>query len=166
MKCLSCQVAWFDPKNTFKAEICPFCQAVLPKKCEIKQMHDIQGFNIENGVLVKYHGDAIDVTIPDCVETIGYGAFSFHRNIKSIVIPAPVTQIEPWTFYECSGLTSISLPTSITDIGNSAFLRCVNLSTVSFPTSIVNIGGQAFSHCKSLSTDTTDKIRSINPNAL
>ncbi len=55
-------------------------------------------FVIEDGVLKKYKGNGVDVTIPDGVTSIG-----------------------EWAFFECSSLKSISIPDSVTNIESFAF---------------------------------------------
>ena len=74
-----------------------------------------------NGALVT------ELTIPDSVTSIGYGAF-----------------------YNCSRLTSVTIPNSVTSIGGSAFSGCSSLTNVKIPNSVTSIDGFAFSGCSSL----------------
>ena len=64
-------------------------------------------FEIENGVLKKYHGPGGDIVIPDSVTNIGQYAFS-----------------------GCRSLTSITIPESVKEIGREAFAYCPNLKEV------------------------------------
>lgn len=68
---------------------------------------DADGFVINNGVLTKYIGTAVEVMIPDSVISIGDGTFS-----------------------HCSGLTSITIPDSVVSVGDSTFKDCINLKYV------------------------------------
>ncbi len=74
------------------------------------------------------------------------------EEIKELVIPSNVTNINDYAFCECSGLTSISIPNSVTNIGNSAFAYCTNLSSVTIPNSVTTIGNSSFRDCTSLTS--------------
>lgn len=91
-------------------------------------MSDLKDFVIEDGVLKKYLGSGGDVTIPDCVTSIGDGAFRGCKNLTSITIPDGVTSIGYSAFDGCENLTSITIPDSVTSIGNWAFDGCENLT--------------------------------------
>ena len=60
------------------------------------------GFQIEDGVLIKYTEEP---------------------GVTEVVIPDGVTEIGDRAFYECESLTSITLPDGVTEIGKYAFLR-------------------------------------------
>ena len=65
-------------------------------------------FEIENGVLLKYHGARADVTVPEGVTQIGKDAFHDCWTLRSVFIPDGVTQIGAGAF-ENSTVTSIRL---------------------------------------------------------
>ena len=73
-------------------------------------------YEINYGVLVKYHGTGGDIGIPSQVETIGKGAFE-----------------------GCSGLLSISIPDTVKSIGVSAFKDCANLVEVDIPLHLLRV---------------------------
>ena len=87
-------------------------------------MNDINDFEIEDGVLIKYKGDSSDVVIPDSVTYIGEEAFWNCENLTSIEIPDSVISIARYAFTDCTGLTSIEIPSSVTSIGDDAFWGC------------------------------------------
>lgn len=166
MKCLKCEIVWSDPNKKYQSNSCPFCQAELPKNKEVRASYIAKGFDIENGVLLRYIGDGGVVQLPDCIEVVGYGAFAYCRALTEVVLPSSVTTIDDWTFYECNNLTNVSLPSSIAKIGNSSFLRCVNLNKIVIPTTVTTIGLKAFTHCQSLPSETADLVRKINSSAI
>lgn len=166
MKCTSCQIMWSDPLNNFKSKKCPFCQAELPNDKEIRKSYISKGFDIQNGVLLRYLGEGGKVVIPDCVTEIGYGAFAYCRGLNEVSLSNSTTSVNTWAFYECSGLKSIVFQKSLTSIGDSAFLKCVNLEILSLPTSISIVEKRAFTCCNSLSADTIRSIKNINEFAI
>ena len=91
-------------------------------------------------------------TIPDGIESIAGGAFSYCRALTSVTIPNSVTSIGEDAFYGCSGLTSIEIPNSVTNIGGSAFRNCTGLTSIDIPNSVTNIGGSAFRNCTGLTS--------------
>ena len=122
----------------------------------------MNGFEIKDGVLVKYTGTETDVVIPAGVTTIGKYAFYGCSNLQSIVIPDSVTTIGDGAFLGCKNLQSISIPDSVTTIGNSAFYGCSNLQSISIPDSVTSIGYSAFYWCSNLqSISIPDSVTSI-----
>ena len=73
-----------------------------------------------------------ELTIPNTVTAIKYGAFYNYSNLTSITIPenSQLTSIGSYAFKGCSSLTSITIPESVTGIGRYAFLDCSSLSAV------------------------------------
>ena len=88
-------------------------------------------FEIQDGVLKKYHGSGKNVTIPDGVTTIGKSAFQACNSLISVTIPSSVTTIEQGAFLGCLNLTSVNIPDSVTTIGKFAFDGCWKLKEVS-----------------------------------
>lgn len=95
--------------------------------------------------------DIISVSLPETIEKIGEGAFSYCIYLESINIPPKVTVIEENTFTYCASLKSIELPEGITRINESAFMHCVSISNIVFPSTLTYIGVGAFLGCHSLS---------------
>lgn len=67
-----------------------------------------------------------------------------NRSVESIVIPAGIKQIAPYTFRDCVNLKHIAIPDSVTSIGECAFLRCKNIHSVTLPQYIEEIHHSAF----------------------
>lgn len=91
-----------------------------------------------------------DAEIGDCVETIGYGAFSGCSALTSIYIPNSVTAISHYAFSTCASITYLDIPDSVTSIGSFAFEECRGLTYIAIPDSVESIGVSAFVDCTSL----------------
>lgn len=90
------------------------------------------------------------ITIPDSVATIGEFAFKNCKALTSITIPRSVISIGNYAFFDCELLTSIDIPNSIKSIGESALKCCTSLSSITIPDSVTSIGESAFAYCESL----------------
>ncbi|WP_298530676.1 leucine-rich repeat protein [uncultured Ruminococcus sp.] len=119
---------------------------------------------IINGVLIGTNGLSGDITLPDTVRIIGYGALS--GDITSVVIPDSVTTIEQFAFSYCSNLKSVTIPDSVTRIAESAFAECSKLESIQLPSSITKLEDDTFRSCSSLKSVTIpDKVTSIGQTA-
>lgn len=78
------------------------------------------------------------------VISIDYQGFLNCQNLKNIIIPDTITEIEAMAFNGCTLLEGINLSEGITTIGDTAFQGCTSLVEISFPDTLVNIGTQAF----------------------
>ena len=98
--------------------------------------------------------DLRSVIIPESVENIESGAFNFCTGLTSIIIPESVENIESGAFANCTGLTSVNIPKSVKIIEPSTFGGCSSLTSIIIPDSVVEIQGDyrggAFEHCTSL----------------
>ncbi len=84
------------------------------------------------------------------VTSIGYGAFAYCKQLKSVTIPNSVNEIQPCAFQDCTNLTTITLPNALKSIGDDTFLRCYELTSITIPDSVTSIGKGAFGLCSSL----------------
>ena len=118
--------------------------------------------------------DAItSLIIPDTVEVIEEGAFSFCSRITELEIPASVSTIGKSAFYGCTGLTSIKVSPDnkyydsredcnaiIDTIDNMLLIGCKNTK---IPDSVTEIGDSAFMHCSGLTELVIpDSVRKIH----
>ncbi len=97
-------------------------------------MNQISGFEIENGVLLKYTGRSDEVTVPD-----------------------GVTEIISDTFGGCEALSEITLSDTVQRIGEKAFWGCKSLTKLHFPASLNSFEKDAFYLCKEFSEITVDE---------
>lgn len=136
-----------------------------------RKLRQIRDFEIENGVLVRYHGKAEYVEIPDGVTAIGRssvvsGVFEGYQKLLGVTIPNSVTKIGERAFSCCEQLKQIMLPENLTQIGDSAFFCCRSLSTIKIPTHIKKLGSHVFSNCSNLKEITLpESVESIGTGA-
>ena len=84
---------------------------------------DLKDFEIENGVLKKYKGNAVNVTIPSGIKVIGDNAFKGCDGVQSVIIPEGVTAIGTFAFARLANLQRVTVPSTLTDCQN-AFDYC------------------------------------------
>ena len=70
----------------------------------------LEELEIENGLLVKYRGQAECVVIPKKVTSIRGNAFSDCKNIKKVTFLAPVQTIGEFAFNNCDALEEVHVP--------------------------------------------------------
>ena len=109
-------------------------------------------FEIEDGVLVGYHGKGGDVVIPNNVKAIGHDVFWECGGLKSVTMPDSVKEINEMAFCKCLDLKSVTLSNSLTEIGDWAFMDCYSLNSITIPSSVTYIGDSAFQQCIKLKT--------------
>lgn len=84
-------------------------------------MNEQKDFVIEDGELICYLGDAVEIVIPEGVNRIGMGVFIKNKNVRSVILPNSLTWIGQSAFAHCENLESITIPASVTFIDKSAF---------------------------------------------
>ena len=115
----------------------------------IKQNADAEDFEVIDGKLISYNGEAKDVIIPVGVTDIG-NAFMKNGLIESVVIPSSVKSISWNAFEDCQNLKKVVIQEGVEKIGSSAFENCTSLKEVVVPDSIINIWPRAFCGCTGL----------------
>ena len=131
-------------------------------------------YTADGKTLIQYPAGsaAASFTVPAGVATIGDGAFSTSKNLKTVKLSSSVTSIEPYAFFDCSALTSVAIPEGVKTIGSMAFNGCDSLKTVTLPSTLTTysnafvasgvenvilsdgikeISSKAFANCKNLS---------------
>ena len=99
-----------------------------------------------------------EINIPDTVKEIGIEAFSWCGSLKEIEIPDKVTKIEESTFAECYSLENVTIGDGVTEIGMGAFNCCYGIKTLKFGRNVANIGEAAFSHTSLVGPVSLDAI--------
>lgn len=101
--------------------------------CGTRYIHNNQpntDFQIRAGVLEKYTGANVNVTIPKTVIYIGQKSFKNCIGLKNIYLHEQIISIEDNAFENCKSLTAITIPKSVRTIGKNVFLNCENLSKI------------------------------------
>ena len=89
------------------------------------------------------------VVLPSSLEEINDYAFYNCKNLKEINIPSEVTYIGEYAFANTL-IKSIVLPNGVIEINNNTFEGCRNLISVTINGDITSIGEKAFSNCRLL----------------
>ncbi len=92
-----------------------------------------------------------EVTIKDGVESIS-NAFSYCKDVTSIILPDSITSISESAFSYCTSLTTVKMSSKVTNIGSYAFENCTSLVDIELPNTIETIHSYAFKDCTSLIT--------------
>lgn len=79
-------------------------------------------------------------------------AFSEATNIKSIILPDNLIEINEQDFYRCTSLESIIIPDGVTVIKEKAFEGCTSLVNIDIPANVTEIKSGAFKNCTKLQT--------------
>lgn len=101
-------------------------------------------FIINNGILEKYNGTGMDITIPAGVTTIGKNAFSKNTYIKTVITNDELINIDDYAFESCMSLRTVQLGENVKRIGYATFEGCSHLSKINIPDSLEEIGTAAF----------------------
>jgi len=117
-----------------------------------------------------------EITIPDSVAEIGYGAFYHCDNLSQILVPSSVKKIEPsafaktrmldnWLAYGSSDFlimgdgilvayrgtnSSVTIPDTVKQIGPECFKNHTEITDVTIPESVITVCEEAFYGCSSL----------------
>lgn len=71
-----------------------------------------------------------EVIIPDYALSIGLGAFSNCKNLRSVTISEGVEEIHDSAFFGCKRLTDIHIPSSVSLIDQRVFENCTDLRSI------------------------------------
>ena len=118
-----------------------------------------EGIKLQNAgwALVGYIGDEMqNISLPNYIHGEPYSiapkTFEGYESLQNITIPNCVTSIGESAFASCAGLTSISIPGSVTRIDDNAFSNCTGLTTITTGSGVKTIGNKAFYGCSGLTS--------------
>lgn len=107
-------------------------------------------FEIKNGELIAYHGQAKQVIVPEGIESVADFAFYGSNTIETVAFAEGLKRIGNLAFYQCAGLKEITLPDSVIAIGGNAFARCSSLTKIKLPKNLQTISRSMFYCCTKL----------------
>ncbi len=106
---------------------------------------------ISGGIeITGYTGSETAVEIPSTID--GYKVLSIGENalkgkdIKSVVIPQGIKEIDDKAFYNCTSLDTITLPSSLEIMGDNAFSYTA-ISSVTIPSKVTKCGHTTSKNC-------------------
>ena len=73
-------------------------------------------------------------------------------NLKEITLPESLMVIDYGAFFGCSSLTKVVIPDNVFEIGKTAFLGCTSLTEATIGRSVRSIGEKCFDGCEKLAT--------------
>lgn len=100
--------------------------------------------NIKNTEYVR------SIDIDTGIEVLDENCFNKSINLRNIILPKTLKEIQDFALYECHHLQNLSLPDNITNLGESFIEDCFNLVKVSLPSKLKTIGQYAFEDDTSL----------------
>lgn len=114
----------------------------------------------DTGTVIDIPDNAERVIIPEGTRCIGYRAFyaldkryrtAYWSELREVILPEGVEEIEQETFNGCEALERINFPTSLKKLGNSA-LSNTGLTSLALPETLEEVDDFCFSNCKRLET--------------
>jgi hypothetical protein len=96
------------------------------------------------------------LTLPAYVSEIGVGAFFGCTSLETLTFDAgiKIDEIKTAAFMDCVSLTAVDIPASVATIGEAAFWDCDAITSVVIPATVTEIGNTAFYGCDVLSSVT------------
>ena len=96
-----------------------------------------------------YSGNATALYIPDEIDghevvAIGDSAFENRTDLRTVMIPDSVTEIEAYSFNNCTNLSNVTLSKSLKYMGGRAFGSCEKITQIEIPKSLDNCGNSGY----------------------
>ena len=104
----------------------------------------------EIGVRAFENSDVRHVVIPDSVKQIDNLAFYRCKSLESVTLPKGLKTIPYFCFGGCKSLKEVVIPESVTSIERSAFYGCTSLTNIKFPENLLSIDSEIVQDCNSL----------------
>jgi hypothetical protein len=95
------------------------------------------------GSLAFARNQLASISLPDTVETIGLGAFSFNQQLKNVTFSSGLKTIDVSAFQSCQ-LETLTLPQGLETIGVAAFSENNLAGALTIPASVTEIKHDAF----------------------
>lgn len=85
------------------------------------------------------------ITFGKNLKAIKHQSFANCTELKEVVLPESLVELEGIAFYNCPALTTISFPSKLTEIKKN-FLKCPSLQKITIPENIMKVSG-SFQEC-------------------
>ena len=92
------------------------------------------------------------IILPNGIKEVEYEVFRDCENLQSVTIPESVEKICEKAFDGCKNLRNITLPKNLKTIEADAFAFCENLQSITIPENVTSIGNGAFECCFNLAS--------------
>ena len=130
------------------------------------QMSSKEDFIVLGRILLTYHGDEEEVTVPDGIRVISKQAFNFCTNMTTVHLPDSVVRIGEGAFAQCAQLQIAELGEGLEVIERKAFESDKYLNYVRFGHNLREIGEDAFLQCYKLEdVYLPDTVEKVHPHA-
>ena len=115
---------------------------------EVTEIIIEEGITGINDRLTRMFKNAISVTLPSSLESIGENNFSNFTKLETVTIPdnSKLKYIYTRAFERCTSLKSINLPQGLESIYSRAFYTCSNLTNLKLPSTLTRIDELAISN--------------------
>lgn len=100
------------------------------------------------------------VVLPDYITELQTGVFEW-SSIEEVTWPAGATTIPNEAFRDCRSLRSVTIPATVTKISDQAFYQCTALSEITLPPLLTAINGAVFLGCPLTHVDIPDGVTDI-----
>ena len=168
---------------TRNVTICAALEGKVATKVVSVEPQTVDGFEIQDGVLVRYAGPGgavevppevtcigrevfkgcsalTSVTVPSSVTNIGNGAFCECGELTNAVIRGPVKKLVE-TFNDCGKLMHVELNRELEEIGHDTFCYCESLASIEIPPLVKVLGDRAFEGCALTEVTIPDSVTTI-----
>ena len=140
------------------------CVYSVPEQELDQLISKIDDFEIQDHVLVKYHGAAMGVRVPEGIQRIGRGEFRENEKIVAVRLLQTINCIEE-AFSSCIRLQEINFPQGLKSIGERAVGDCYQLIQAIYPSGLEQIRKSAFESCLSLhEVQIPGSVKKVEPN--
>jgi len=125
-----------------------------------------EDFEVINGVIVSYLGNAPVVHIPEKIDGVaitklGSSVFEGNENCYHITLPSAITIIGESAFDGCTNLRTINIPYGLTELKDYTFGFCESLWSITLPETLKKIGNGVFSNCTALTHIDISNVESL-----
>lgn len=119
-------------------------------------------FDIVNGALLKYNGNAAKVTVPGGVTRIGSKAFFGNDSIRSVALPYGLIGLGAEAFAGCRNLREITISGSVIAVNLDVFSGCRKLKKITLESGIQKlIFGDHLDQLGSVTIVIPDSVNSV-----